>query len=119
MKSSRQKKNDGAKSQMSKKSKTPATTRCARFAAIVQESRPRKEVRKYRGTRDSRARQSLPNYNDETVAYRLEAERLFNIRTNLGVSSNEDRRMMIERLIDMKEKDVPHGDGLEGNKGDQ
>ncbi|MCI50455.1 hypothetical protein A2U01_0071699, partial [Trifolium medium] len=57
-----------------------------------------------------------PNYNNETVAYRLEAERLFNIGINLGVSSNEDRRMMIERLIDMEENDVSPADDFEGSK---
>ncbi|MCH91139.1 hypothetical protein A2U01_0012064, partial [Trifolium medium] len=126
-----------------------------RDKAAVQGARPRKGVRKFRGTRDNHASKSnsnstdpiqsvsdnsegalssripndsilisalrvclvqgqpLPNYNEETVAYRLEAERLFNIGINLGVSSNEDKRLMIERLIDMEKNDVLPAEVLE------
>jgi hypothetical protein len=41
----------------------------------------------------------------ESEAYRLEAERLFNIGLNLGCSTNEERIVMIERLIDLEEKE--------------
>jgi hypothetical protein len=41
----------------------------------------------------------------ESVAYRIEAERLFNIGLNLGCSTNEERIVMIERLIDLEEKE--------------
>jgi hypothetical protein len=36
----------------------------------------------------------------EVANFRIEAERLFNIGMNLGISSNEDRISMVERLID-------------------
>jgi hypothetical protein len=41
----------------------------------------------------------------ESEAYRIEAERLFNIGLNLGCSTNEERIVMIERLIDLEEKE--------------
>ncbi|MCH85191.1 hypothetical protein A2U01_0006035, partial [Trifolium medium] len=41
----------------------------------------------------------------ESAAYRIEAERLFNIGLNLGCSSNEERITMIERLIDLEVKE--------------
>jgi hypothetical protein len=36
----------------------------------------------------------------DSVNFRIQAERLFNIGMNLGISSNEDRILMVERLID-------------------
>jgi hypothetical protein len=42
--------------------------------------------------------------------FRIEAERLFNIGMNLGISSNEDRILMVERLIDSKGAEVLVGD---------
>jgi hypothetical protein len=41
----------------------------------------------------------------ESTAYRVEAERLFNIGVNLGCTTNEERITMIERLIDLEEKE--------------
>jgi hypothetical protein len=41
----------------------------------------------------------------ESTAYRVEAERLFNIVVNLGCTTNEERITMIERLIDLEEKE--------------
>jgi hypothetical protein len=41
----------------------------------------------------------------ESVAYRLEAGRLFNIGANLGCLTNEERITMIERLINLEEKE--------------
>jgi hypothetical protein len=41
----------------------------------------------------------------ESEAYRIEAERLFNIGLNLGCSTNEERIVMIDRLIDLEEKE--------------
>ncbi|MCH90831.1 hypothetical protein A2U01_0011754 [Trifolium medium] len=43
--------------------------------------------------------------NLNSMNVRKEAKRLFNIGTNLGVSSNEERIMMIEKLIDLEEGD--------------
>jgi hypothetical protein len=37
---------------------------------------------------------------DDVATFRIEAERLFNIGMNLGISSNEDRLAMVDRLID-------------------
>jgi hypothetical protein len=39
-------------------------------------------------------------------AYRLEAERLFNIGLNMGATSNVERITMVERLMDMEANDV-------------
>jgi hypothetical protein len=41
----------------------------------------------------------------ESAAYCLEAERLFNIGANLGCLTNEERITMIERLINLEEKE--------------
>ncbi|WJX62541.1 hypothetical protein P8452_47526 [Trifolium repens] len=44
----------------------------------------------------------IPKCNNQVdpANFRIEAERLFNIGMNLGISSNEDRIVMVERLID-------------------
>ncbi|MCI43869.1 hypothetical protein A2U01_0065108, partial [Trifolium medium] len=42
----------------------------------------------------------------ESRAYRIEAERLFNIGINMGATTNEERISMIERLMDLEEKEV-------------
>jgi hypothetical protein len=36
----------------------------------------------------------------DVTNFRIEAERLFNIGMNLGISSNEDRIALVERLMD-------------------
>ncbi|WJX50133.1 hypothetical protein P8452_36479 [Trifolium repens] len=46
----------------------------------------------------------------DPVNFRIEAERLFNIGMNLGISSNEDRISMVERLIDSEGADDLVGD---------
>jgi hypothetical protein len=40
-----------------------------------------------------------------STAYRIEAERLFNTGVNLGCTTNEERISMIDRLIDLEEKE--------------
>ncbi|MCI45179.1 hypothetical protein A2U01_0066418, partial [Trifolium medium] len=42
----------------------------------------------------------------ENQAYRIEAERLFNIGLNMGATSNEERITMIERLMDLESNDL-------------
>jgi hypothetical protein len=45
--------------------------------------------------------------NDEQCRkYRLQAERLFNIGMNLGVTTNSDRISMVEKLMDLEENEV-------------
>jgi hypothetical protein len=46
----------------------------------------------------------IPRYDNhvDPVNFHIQAERLFNIGMNLGISSNEDRILMVERLIDSK-----------------
>jgi hypothetical protein len=41
----------------------------------------------------------------ESTSYCVEAERLFTIWVNLGCTTNEERITMIERLIDLEEKE--------------
>jgi hypothetical protein len=44
---------------------------------------------------------------DEDENYRIEAEHLFNIGANLGVTSNDDEIIvMIDRLIDLEEQEA-------------
>ncbi|MCI40407.1 hypothetical protein A2U01_0061640 [Trifolium medium] len=49
----------------------------------------------------------------ESVAFRVEAERLFNIGSNLGCTRNGERITMIERLMDLEEKEDVIVDDLE------
>jgi hypothetical protein len=46
----------------------------------------------------------------EVSNFRIEAERLFNIGMNLGISSNEDRIALVERLMESNGADVEVGD---------
>jgi hypothetical protein len=55
----------------------------------------------------------------ESRAYRIEAERLFNIGANLGATSNEERITMIERLMDMESNDMVREDDLGDDEVDQ
>ncbi|MCH83079.1 hypothetical protein A2U01_0003894, partial [Trifolium medium] len=54
-----------------------------------------------------------------SVAFRVEAEGLFNIGLNLGCTSNEERITMIERLIDLEEKEGFIAEDLGEDDGDQ
>ncbi|KAK2447937.1 heterogeneous nuclear ribonucleoprotein Q [Trifolium repens] len=47
-----------------------------------------------------------------SVNYRIQAERLFNIGMNLGISSNEDRISMVERLIDSEGVEIEPEEGV-------
>jgi hypothetical protein len=51
--------------------------------------------------------------------YRVEAERLFNIGLNMGVTTNADRISMVERLVDSEIKDDDSIDGWEEDEVDQ
>ncbi|MCI36109.1 hypothetical protein A2U01_0057331, partial [Trifolium medium] len=51
--------------------------------------------------------------NEAIQEYRIEAERLFNIGTNLDVSSNAERIMMIEKFVELEKKDVKNMEDLE------
>jgi hypothetical protein len=55
----------------------------------------------------------------ESEAYRIEAERLFNIGLNLGCTTNEERISMIERLVDLEEKEGVVVEVLEDEEVDQ
>jgi hypothetical protein len=55
----------------------------------------------------------------QSRAYRIEAERLFNIGANLGATSNEERITMIERLMDMESNDMVREDDLGDDEVDQ
>ncbi|WJX26817.1 hypothetical protein P8452_15693 [Trifolium repens] len=46
----------------------------------------------------------------EVSNFRIEAERLFNIGMNLGISSNEDKIALVERLMESNGADVEVGD---------
>jgi hypothetical protein len=58
-------------------------------------------------------------YDQQNEAYRLEAERLFNIGINLGCTSNEERITIIERLIDLESKENDQVEGLVDEEVDQ
>ncbi|MCH80618.1 hypothetical protein A2U01_0001388, partial [Trifolium medium] len=51
--------------------------------------------------------------------YRIEAERLFNIGLNMGVTTNADRISMMERLIDSEKKEVDIIEAWEDEEVDQ
>jgi hypothetical protein len=50
--------------------------------------------------------ESRKNNDDEIRLYRIEAERLFAIGMNMGVTTNAERISLVERLIDLEDKEV-------------
>ncbi|KAK2445251.1 hypothetical protein QL285_016207 [Trifolium repens] len=58
-------------------------------------------------------------YDQQNEVYRIEAERLFNIGTNLGCNSNEETITVIERLIDLESKENGQVEGLVDDEVDQ
>jgi hypothetical protein len=50
--------------------------------------------------------ESRKDNEDEIRLYRIEVERLFNIGMNMGVTTNAERISLVERLIDLEDKEV-------------
>ncbi|MCI31214.1 hypothetical protein A2U01_0052426 [Trifolium medium] len=58
-------------------------------------------------------------YDEAYRHYRLEAERLFDIGMNFGVSTNADRISMVEIQLDLEQKEVDAIDDWEDEEVDQ